>query len=81
MSGTRSTSAVTAATGLSVRYPNPPSPISPLTFNQLIHRKMSTAAKAPFILYTEATPNGKKISAHLEELKSTYGDKVKYEFV
>lgn len=40
---------------------------------------MSTAAKAPFILYTEGTPNGKKVSVYLEELKSIYGDKVAYE--
>jgi hypothetical protein len=42
---------------------------------------MSTATKAPFILYTEGTPNGKKVSVHLEELKSIYGDKVAYEYV
>lgn len=46
---------------------------------RLIHRQMSTAAKAPFILYTEGTPNGKKISVYLEELKSIYGDKVAYD--
>jgi hypothetical protein len=42
---------------------------------------MSTTANAPFILYTEATPSGKKVSVHLEELKSIYGDKVEYECV
>ena len=42
---------------------------------------MSTTTKAPFILYTEVTPNGKKVSVHLEELKSIYGDKVAYECV
>ena len=43
---------------------------------------MSTTAKAPFILYTEATPNGKRVSILLEELKSIYGDaKVAYECV
>lgn len=42
---------------------------------------MSTAAKPPFILYTEATPNGRKVSVYLEELKSIYGDKVAYECV
>ena len=35
---------------------------------------MSTTAKAPFILYAEATQNGKRVSVHLEELKSIYGD-------
>ena len=42
---------------------------------------MSTTTKSPFILYTEATPNGRKVSVYLEELKSIYGDKVAYEFV
>ena len=42
---------------------------------------MSTTTKAPFILYTEVTPNGKKVSVHLEELKGIYGDKVAYECV
>jgi len=40
---------------------------------------MSTTTKAPFILYTEGTPNGKKVSVYLEELKSIYGDKVAYD--
>lgn len=40
---------------------------------------MSTATKSPFVLYTEGTPNGKKVSVYLEELKSIYGDKVAYE--
>ena len=40
---------------------------------------MSTASKAPLILYTEGTANGWKISVYLEELKSIYGDKVAYE--
>ena len=42
---------------------------------------MSTATKAPLILYTEATPNGRKVSVHLEELKSIYGDNAAYEYV
>lgn len=42
---------------------------------------MSTDTEVPFILYTEGTPNGKKVSIHLEELKSIYGDKVAYEYV
>ena len=40
---------------------------------------MTTATKAPLILYTDGTPNGRKVSVHLEELKSIYGDKVAYE--
>ena len=40
---------------------------------------MSTTAKAPLVLYTEGTPNGKKVSVHLEELKGIYGDKAAYE--
>ena len=39
---------------------------------------MSSTNK-PFILYTEGTGNGKKVSVCLEELKSIYGDKVAYE--
>ena len=42
---------------------------------------MSTTAKAPFIFYTEGTPNGRKVSVYLEELKGIYGDKVAYEWV
>jgi hypothetical protein len=42
---------------------------------------MATVTKPPFILYTDATPNGRKVSVHLEELKSVYGDKVAYEWV
>ena len=37
------------------------------------------SANKPFILYTEGTGNGKKVSVYLEELKSIYGDKVAYE--
>jgi len=40
---------------------------------------MSTVTKAPFILYTDATPNGRKAAVHLEELKSIYGEKVAYD--
>jgi len=40
---------------------------------------MSTATKSPFVLYTEGTPNGRKVSIYLEELKGIYGDKVAYE--
>ena len=40
---------------------------------------MSTITKSPFIFYMDGTPNGKKISVYLEELKSVYGDKVAYE--
>ena len=40
---------------------------------------MSTTSEAPFVLYTERTPNGRKVSVHLEELKGIYGDKVAYE--
>ena len=42
---------------------------------------MSTTAKAPFVLYTEASPNGKRVSILLEELKSIYDAKVAYECV
>jgi hypothetical protein len=75
---------LTATTRLRVRFPpkfESPPRISRLTPAQSIHRQMSTAAKAPFILYTEGTPNGKKVSVYLEELKSIYGDKVAYEYV
>jgi len=40
---------------------------------------MSTAVRVPLILYTDGTPNGRKVSVHLEELKNIYGDKVAYE--
>jgi glutathione S-transferase len=33
----------------------------------------------PFVLYTAGTPNGRKVSVFLEELRAVYGDKVDYE--
>ena len=42
---------------------------------------MSTITKPPFVLYTEGTPNGRKASVYLEELKSIYGNRVAYEYV
>jgi len=39
---------------------------------------MSTATK-PFLLYTDATPNGHKVSICLEELKAVYGPVVDYD--
>ncbi|EIW80938.1 glutathione S-transferase [Coniophora puteana RWD-64-598 SS2] len=33
----------------------------------------------PLLLYTAPTPNGKKVSVYLEELKAIYGDKVAYD--
>jgi glutathione S-transferase len=33
----------------------------------------------PFLLYTAGTPNGRKVSVFLEELKTIYGSKVDYE--
>ena len=39
-------------------------------------------AKKPFLLYTAPTPNGRKVTVFLEELKEAYGkDKVDYEYV
>jgi len=69
---------ITALTRLQVRRRSSPR-IPRLTLTQSIRRHMSTAAKSPLILYTEGTPNGKKVAVHLEELKSIYGDKVAYE--
>jgi glutathione S-transferase len=33
----------------------------------------------PFVLYTAGTPNGRKVSVFLEELRAVYGEKVDYE--
>ena len=38
-------------------------------------------SKAPFTLYTAPTPNGRKVTVFLEELKQVYGSKVDYECV
>jgi glutathione S-transferase len=35
----------------------------------------------PLLLYTAGTPNGRKVSVFLEELKAIYGSKVDYECV
>lgn len=35
----------------------------------------------PFLLYTAPTPNGRKVTVFLEELKAVYGDAVAYEYV
>lgn len=35
----------------------------------------------PFLLYTAPTPNGRKVTVFLEELKAVYGDTVAYEYV
>ena len=53
--------------------------LSQLTLAQLIYRQSSTVARSPFVLYTDGTPNGRKVSVYLEELKRIYGDKVAYE--
>jgi len=74
---------LTATTRLHVRYSprgaDPLLQIPRLIVTQSIHRQMSTVTKAPFIFYTEGTPNGRKVAVYLEELKSIYGDKVAYE--
>lgn len=33
----------------------------------------------PFVLYTAGTPNGRKVSVFLEELRAVYGEKVDYD--
>lgn len=45
-------------------------------------RNMSTVHTSkpkPFVLYTAGTPNGRKVSVFLEELRAVYGEKVDYE--
>lgn len=49
-------------------------------------RNMSTAPAPahaskpkPFVLYTAGTPNGRKVSVFLEELRAVYGEKVGYD--
>ncbi|KAG1872314.1 glutathione S-transferase [Suillus subalutaceus] len=46
-------------------------------------RNMSTVPAPkpkPFVLYTAGTPNGRKVSVFLEELRAVYGEKVDYDF-
>ena len=74
-------SLLTATTRLHVRrsFNDRSSAVVPrLILTQSIHKQMSFTNK-PFILYTDGTPNGKKVSVYLEELKGIYGDKVAYE--
>ncbi|KAG1848731.1 glutathione S-transferase C-terminal-like protein [Suillus subalutaceus] len=52
-----------------------------LSFNTFT-RNVSTAPApkpTPFVLYTAGTPNGRKVSVFLEELRAVYGEKVDYD--
>lgn len=52
-------------------------------FNRLssVARSLSTSRNMskPFVLYTAGTPNGRKVSVFLEELKAIYGSKLDYD--
>jgi hypothetical protein len=49
----------------------------------LVTRSLTTSRNMskPLLLYTAGTPNGRKVSVFLEELKAIYGSKVDYECV
>jgi hypothetical protein len=51
-------------------------PLGTAASKRHIHAHVTPAEK-PFLLHTAGTPNGRKVSVYLEELKAAYG--VQYE--